>query len=46
MLRPAMNAPISPRTIRNRVLDLLGKLGASSREEAVTMAQAAGFSRP
>jgi DNA-binding NarL/FixJ family response regulator len=34
---------LAPKTIRNRVSELLGKLGASSREEAVAMAKAAGY---
>ncbi len=32
---------LAPKTIRNRVSELLGKLGAGSREEAVSIAQAA-----
>lgn len=34
---------LAPKTIRNRVSELLGRLGAASREEAVTMARAAGL---
>jgi DNA-binding NarL/FixJ family response regulator len=34
---------LAPKTIRNRVSDLLGKLGASSREDAVSIARAAGY---
>ena len=34
---------LAPKTIRNRVSEMLGKLGVSSREEAITLARAAGL---
>jgi DNA-binding NarL/FixJ family response regulator len=37
---------LAPKTIRNRVSELLGRLGAGSREEAVTLARAAGLRPP
>jgi DNA-binding NarL/FixJ family response regulator len=36
---------LAPKTIRNRVSDLLGKLEVGSREEAVALARAAGLGR-
>ncbi|MFI5911999.1 response regulator [Dactylosporangium sp. NPDC051541] len=35
---------LAPKTIRNRVSDMLGKLGVATREEAVALARAAGLS--
>ena len=37
---------LAPKTIRNRVSDMLGKLGVGSREEAVEIGRAAGLGRP
>jgi DNA-binding NarL/FixJ family response regulator len=34
---------LAPKTIRNRVSDLIGKLGVASRQEAVEVARAAGL---
>jgi DNA-binding NarL/FixJ family response regulator len=34
---------LAPKTIRNRISDLVGKLGVASREEAIDHARAAGF---
>lgn len=34
---------LAPKTIRNRVSEMLGKLGVSSRDEAITLARAAGL---
>lgn len=36
---------LAPKTIRNRVSEILGKLGVGSREEAVQLARAAGVGR-
>jgi DNA-binding NarL/FixJ family response regulator len=36
---------LAPKTIRNRVSDLLGRLGVGSRDEAVAVAKAAGLGR-
>jgi len=36
---------LAPKTIRNRVSDMLGKLGVASRDEAVAVARAAGIER-
>lgn len=37
---------LSPKTIRNRVSEMLGKLGVDTRDEAITMGRAAGLGRP
>lgn len=37
---------LSPKTIRNRVSEMLGKLGVATRDEAITMGRAAGLGRP
>jgi len=34
---------LAPKTIRNRISDILGKLGVASREEAIAMARAGGL---
>jgi DNA-binding NarL/FixJ family response regulator len=34
---------LAPKTIRNRVSDLVGKLGVASRDDAIELAKAAGF---
>jgi DNA-binding NarL/FixJ family response regulator len=34
---------LAPKTIRNRVSDLVGKLGVTSRDDAIELAKAAGF---
>lgn len=36
---------LAPKTIRNRVSDIVGKLSASDRDEAIAMARAAGLGR-
>ena len=36
---------LAPKTIRNRVSDMLTKLGVSSRDEAITLGQAGGLGR-
>lgn len=36
---------LAPKTIRNRVSEILGKLGVGSREEAVELARATGLGR-
>jgi DNA-binding NarL/FixJ family response regulator len=36
---------LAPKTIRNRISDMLGKLGVSSRDEAITLARAGGIGR-
>lgn len=36
---------LAPKTIRNRVSEMLGKLGAGSREEAIALGRAAGLGR-
>jgi DNA-binding NarL/FixJ family response regulator len=37
---------LAPKTIRNRISDMLGKLGVGSREEAIELARARGLGRP
>ena len=37
---------LAPKTIRNRISEMLGKLGVGSREEAVEIGRAAGLGRP
>ncbi len=37
---------LAPKTVRNRISDMLGKLGVASREEAVQLARTAGPGRP
>jgi DNA-binding NarL/FixJ family response regulator len=34
---------LAPKTIRNRISELVGRLGVGSREEAVALAKAAGL---
>ena len=34
---------LAPKTIRNRISEMLGKLGVSSREEAVALGRAGGL---
>ena len=36
---------LAPKTVRNRVSDVMSKLGASSRAEAVARARDAGYGR-
>lgn len=36
---------LAPKTIRNRVSEMLGKLGVGSRDEAVALARAGGIGR-
>jgi DNA-binding NarL/FixJ family response regulator len=36
---------LAPKTIRNRISDMLGKLGVSSREEAIALGRAGGVGR-
>ena len=36
---------LSPKTVRNRVSAMLGKLGVGSREDAVALGRAAGLGR-
>lgn len=36
---------LSPKTIRNRVSEMLGKLGVATRDEAIAMGRAAGLGR-
>jgi DNA-binding NarL/FixJ family response regulator len=36
---------LAPKTIRNRVSDIVGKLGVGSRDAAITLAQTAGLGR-
>jgi DNA-binding NarL/FixJ family response regulator len=36
---------LAPKTIRNRISEMLGKLGVSSRDEAVALGRAAGLGR-
>jgi DNA-binding NarL/FixJ family response regulator len=36
---------LAPKTIRNRVSDILGKLGVASREDAIALGRAAGLGR-
>lgn len=36
---------LAPKTIRNRVSDMIGKLGVSTREEAIVLGRAAGVGR-
>lgn len=36
---------LAPKTIRNRVSDMLGKLGVGSREDAIALGRAAGLGR-
>jgi DNA-binding NarL/FixJ family response regulator len=34
---------LAPKTIRNRISEMLGKLGVASREEAIALGRAAGL---
>lgn len=37
---------LAPKTIRNRVCDMLGKLGVATRDEAIALGRAGGLGRP
>jgi DNA-binding NarL/FixJ family response regulator len=37
---------LAPKTIRNRVSDILGKLGVSTRDEAIALGRASGLGKP
>lgn len=37
---------LAPKTIRNRISDMLGKLGVATREEAIALARTSGLGRP
>jgi DNA-binding NarL/FixJ family response regulator len=36
---------LAPKTIRNRVSDMLGKLGVSTRDEAIALARTSGLGK-
>jgi len=36
---------LAPKTIRNRVSDIIGKLGTTNRDQAITLARAAGLGK-
>jgi DNA-binding NarL/FixJ family response regulator len=37
---------LTPKTVRNRISEMLTKLGVSSREEVITLGQMGGLGRP